>query len=232
MKRKFHFILQAKGGVGKSLHTYLRAVAETESSSLFVDVDSSTKTSSRQLLFLGQDRLESVSLIDKRDVLVRDLFVGYLESLIDCPFDEVYMDFGAPESEQFPALVSRDLDFKAWCDELGFEVTFHIVMAAGGAYLACAEYLRKMFEVLDGQFEIVAWENIYTFKQYPTLSDELAEKCLVNGIEHRQFGDFDANSLLGIQILDGIRNGYSLDQYRPGARIRLTKELRDHFGYE
>src|SRR5687768_9776440 len=107
MKRKFHFILQAKGGVGKSLHTYLRAMSEADSSSLFVDVDSSTKTSSRQLLFLGQDRLESVSLIDKRDVLVRDLIVGYLESLVDCPFEQIYMDFGAPESEQFPALISR-----------------------------------------------------------------------------------------------------------------------------
>lgn len=232
MTRRFHFILQAKGGVGKSLYTYLRALTETDRSSLFVDVDSSTKTSLRQLTFLGEQRLESLSLIDKREVLVRDIFVGYIESLAESPFQEIFMDFGAPESEQFPALIARDLDFKTWCDELGYEAVFHIIMAAGGAYLSCGEYLEKMVTVLNGQFEVISWENLNTFKQYPSLSAELAARCHTMGIQHRQFGDFDANSLLGIQILDGIRNGYGLDQYGPGARIRLRKELRENFNYE
>lgn len=232
MKRKFHFVLQAKGGVGKSLYTYLKALSQAENNTLFVDVDSSTQTSSRQLLFLGNQRLERVSLIDKREVLVRDIFVGYMESLVDCPFEQIYMDFGAPESEQFPALISRDLDFKAWCDELGYDVTFHIVMAAGGAYLACGEYLSKIYDAIQGQFRIIACENIHTFKQYPKLSQELKDHCTEMGIEYGSFGDFDSNSLLGTQILDGIRNGYSLDQYRPGARIRLSKELREYFDYE
>jgi len=232
MTRTFHFILQAKGGVGKSLHTYLRALTESDRHSLFVDVDSSTKTSLRQLTFLGEDRLESISLIDKRDVLVRDIFVGYVESLLESPFQEVFMDFGAPESEQFPALVARDLDFKEWCDEVGFKAVFHIIMAAGGAYRACGEYLDKMVQVLAGQFEVTAWENISTFKQYPKLSQELAARCHAMGIEHRRFGDFDANSLLGIQILDGIRSGFNLDKYYPGARITLKRELRENFGYE
>jgi hypothetical protein len=232
MTRRFHFILQAKGGVGKSLYTYLRALTEADSSSLFVDVDSSTKTSLRQLTFLGEQRLESLSLIDKREVLVRDIFVGYIESLADSPFQEIFMDFGAPESEQFPALIARDLDFKTWCDELGFQAVFHIIMAAGGAYRSCGEYLEKMVAVLNGQFEVIAWENLNTFKQYPSLSAELAARCHYMDIQHRQFGDFDANSLLGIQILDGIRNGYNLAQYGPGARIRLKKELRENFNYE
>ncbi|ADQ17064.1 hypothetical protein Lbys_1345 [Leadbetterella byssophila DSM 17132] len=231
MIRKFHFILQAKGGVGKSLYTYLRALTESGRSSLFVDVDSSTKTSSRQLTFLGEDRLESISLIDKREVLVRDLFVGYVESVIESSFPEIFMDFGAPESEQFPALIARDLDFKTWCDEVGFQAVFHIIMAAGGAYRPCGEYLEKMVAVLGGQFEVTAWENLNTFKQYPDLSNELASKCQAMEIQHERFGDFDANSLLGIQILDGIRKGYGLEQYKPGARISLRKELREHFGY-
>lgn len=232
MTRKFHFILQAKGGVGKSLYTYLRALTEADRSSLFVDVDSSTKTSLRQLTFLGEHRLESLSLIDKRDVLVRDIFVGYIESLADSPFQEIFMDFGAPESEQFPALIARDLDFKTWCEELGFQAVFHIIMAAGGAYRSCGEYLEKMVAVLNGQFEIIAWENLNSFKQYPSLSGELTARCHSMDIQHRQFGDFDANSLLGIQILDGIRNGHNLAQYGPGARIRLKKELRENFNYE
>ncbi|WP_414617644.1 hypothetical protein [Dyadobacter sp. 32] len=119
MKRRFNLILQAKGGVGKSLHTYLRALAEKDKISLFVDLDSSTQTSTRQLAFLGDERVETISLIDNREMLVRDIFIGYIESLMQAPFDEFFMDFGAPESEQFPALVSRDLAFKEWCDEVG-----------------------------------------------------------------------------------------------------------------
>src|SRR5215217_4266241 len=90
MRRKFNLILQAKGGVGKSLHTYLRALSEKDKTSLFVDLDSSTQTSTRQLAFLGDERLETISLIDNRDMLVRDLFIGYIESLMQTPFDEIF----------------------------------------------------------------------------------------------------------------------------------------------
>ena len=59
MKKELNFVLQAKGGVGKSLLTYLLGLAkQTQDSTLFVDVDSSTKTSTRQLIFLGETRTE------------------------------------------------------------------------------------------------------------------------------------------------------------------------------
>jgi len=90
MKRKFNYVLQAKGGVGESFFTYLRALAEFDRSSLFVDVDHSTKTSTRQLKFLGAARMESVSLVGQRDMIVRDIFVGYIESLTSAPFDEFF----------------------------------------------------------------------------------------------------------------------------------------------
>ena len=231
MKRKFHYILQAKGGVGKSLYAYLRALSEKDHSTLFVDLDSSTHTSERQLAFLGSSQMETFSLIDKREMLVRDIFAGYVESLSETQFDVIYMDFGSPESEQFPAFLSKDIDFKEWCEELEAEVTFHIIIAGGGAYLACVEYLDKIRRALNGQFRIIAWENLNTFKQFPNLSTELRRNCIGLGIEHREFGDFDANSLLGSQILDGIRQGHGLDQYPPGARIRLRKELRDNFSH-
>jgi hypothetical protein len=232
MKRKFHYVLQAKGGVGKSLFTYLMALSETEGTSLFIDVDHSTKTSSRQLKFLGEDRVESLSLIDRRDVLVRDLFIGYIESLAESTFENIYMDFGAPESEQFPALVSRDLDFKAWCDVLENEAVFHVIVAGGGAYRACIEYLDKVLQVVSGRFQIIVWKNIGTFHQFPKLAVELSENCKRFGLELREFGDFNADTLMGTMILDGIRNGNGLDEYPPGARIRLQAELKNNFSHE
>lgn len=232
MSRKFNLILQAKGGVGKSLHTYLRALSEKDKTSLFVDLDSSTQTSTRQLAFLGEDRLETVSLIDNRDMLVRDIFVGYIESLMEAPYNEIYFDFGAPESEQFPALISRDLDFEEWCEEVEAEAIFHIVIGGGGAYRPSVEYLQKMIEVLGGKFRILVWENVFSFRQFQKLSDELVANCATLGLEHLRFGDFEANSLLGSQILDGIRKGFPLDSYGPGARLRLKKEIRENFCHD
>ena len=112
MSRIIEFTLQSKGGVGKSFHTYFRALSVPDEHSLFVDVDSSTQTSTRQLKFLGADRLETISLLDNRDVLVRDTFLGYMESLAESSFEKIYMDFGAPESEQIPALIQRDIPFR------------------------------------------------------------------------------------------------------------------------
>jgi cellulose biosynthesis protein BcsQ len=45
--------VQAKGGAGKSMLTYLQALKqEANNKAAFVDLDSSTKTSSAQLKFL------------------------------------------------------------------------------------------------------------------------------------------------------------------------------------
>jgi cellulose biosynthesis protein BcsQ len=50
--KKIHFIAQAKGGVGKSLLMYLFALKFGHDSSIFfVDLDSSTESSKRQLKF-------------------------------------------------------------------------------------------------------------------------------------------------------------------------------------
>lgn len=153
--KQLNFIVQAKGGVGKSLLSYLVAIAhESDESTLFVDADSSTKTSSRQLKFLGENRTEALSLLNEKEVLVRDNLISYLESLIDSPFQKFYLDFGAPESEQLPSLIERDLPFKEFTDELNFKVIFHIVIGGGGAYSASVDYLQKMMRALGSNFEV------------------------------------------------------------------------------
>lgn len=59
MRRKPHLILQAKGGVGKSLHTYLRAWSEKDQTSLFVDLDNSTQISTRTARLSGRKPLRN-----------------------------------------------------------------------------------------------------------------------------------------------------------------------------
>ncbi|WP_439584298.1 hypothetical protein [Dyadobacter bucti] len=229
MSRIIEFTLQSKGGVGKSFHTYFRALSVPDEHSLFVDVDSSTQTSTRQLKFLGADRLETISLLDNRDVLVRDTFLGYMESLAESSFEKIYMDFGAPESEQIPALIHRDIPFKEFCDELCFEVAFNIVVGGGGAYKASVDYLQKIISILNDEFKVIVWENITSFNQFPSLSTELADNCKRMGLTYKRFGDFEPSTLLGGQVLDGIRKGYSLNSYSAGAKIRIKKELKENF---
>lgn len=229
MRRKFNLVLQSKGGVGKSFFTYLAGLSQANGESFFVDVDNFNQSSSRQLKFLGEDRVEKLSLMDSRDVLVRDIFIGYLESLAESELETIFMDFGAGESDQFPVLISRDIDFKQWCDVLDFDMTFHVIMAAGTEYGPCGAYLEKLVDAGAGKFRVIAWENMHSFRLVPELSVELELICEKLGIELRRFGDFDSTTLLGKQILKGVRSGYNLGSYPPGAKISITTELKDNF---
>ena len=228
--KQLNFILQAKGGVGKSLLTYLLAIAEQNSEkSLFVDLDSSTGTSTRQLRFLGDLRTEAVSLLNEKQVLVRDSLISYLESLAETPFDRIYFDLGAPESEQLPALIERDIPFKDFVDELGCKANFHIVIGGGGMYKSSVDYLHKLLMALQNEFEVTVWQSITTFNNFAKLGEELERNCKALGLRFRKFADFDPGSKLGSHILDGIRKGYSIGEYQTGAKLRLKKELNDHF---
>ncbi len=231
MNRTLILTIQSKGGAGKSFHTYFRALSELDGNSLFVDVDSSTQTSTRQLKFLGNERVETLSLLDKRDVLVRDAFLGYMESIAQCNFNKVYFDFGAAESQQLPALL-RDIPMAEFCDELGFELIFNVVVGGGGAYKASTDYLKEILSVVNGEFKITVWENTISFDQFPKLSKELADNCIKLGLDHKKFGDFNPSSLICGQVMEGARKGYSLADYSPGARIRIKKELKENFSNE
>jgi hypothetical protein len=199
--KKLNFIIQAKGGVGKSLLTYLIAQTKVnDPKCIFVDVDASTKTSSNQILFLGNERFESLSLLNSQEHLMRDHLISYLESISASPYDEYYFDFGALESEQFPALILRDLPFKEFLEELDFEAHFHIVVTGGGSYNACIDYLKKMYKILKNEFEITVWKNLYGFETWPKLADELEQNCKLLKVNLAQFGDFEPNSNLGGQI--------------------------------
>lgn len=224
--KNLHFIIQSKGGVGKSCLSYLFALSnEGNKNSHFIDNDSSTKTSTRQLQFLEDSRIDTISLLDGRDVLIRDRLVSVLENLTDIPFTDIYFDFGAPESEQFPALLEHDLPFKEFCDELGFNAIFHVVIGGGGAYKSSVNYLKKIIEVIKNQFPIIVWENKTSFRNLDQNSHDLKENCARLKLTLKSFGDFEPTTVLGSQILNGISKGYGLNDYSIGAKMRLKNEL-------
>lgn len=228
--KNLHFIVQAKGGVGKSILMYLFALKHYQDPKcLFIDVDASTQTSTRQLKFVHQDQSDVASLLDEKGLLIRDNLLAYLQSIAKEDFEEAYFDFGAPESEQLPALIEYDIPLKDFAEGLGFEITFHIVIGGGGAYNPSIDYLLRMFDLVKTDFEIVVWQSMATFRKFPHLTQELRENCKDSGLVFRRFGDFEPESFLGAEILTGIRKGLALDTYTIGPRLRLQRELQINF---
>jgi len=143
--KKLHFIAQSKGGVGKSLLMYLMALKNHHKENcLFVDMDASTFTSRRQLSFVDEDKLDTVSLLNERAAIQRDNLFVYLDKLSRSRYQEVYIDLGAPESEQLPALIEFDdvqLPLREFADDMDIE--FHIVIGGAGAYNASVMVLPE-----------------------------------------------------------------------------------------
>ena len=224
MKRKLHLIVQAQGGSGKSLYTYLRALSQRNGTSLFVDADAYFRTSSSQLAFLGEARLSS---------LARWEGVGgwlpYLDSQVARPFSEIFVDFGSAESSQLPVEIAKGWDVEAWGQAHKIEPVFHLIISGGGIYLPCVRYFQELRRALGPLGRVQAWANAWSFRHFPRLVQELTRNCERQGLSLYSFGNFEPHTLLGRQILQGVRQGIALEEYPPGARLRLRKELQDCF---
>lgn len=230
--KQFHFILQAKGGVGKSFLTYLYALQhEQHPDVLFLDVDNSTKTSDRQLAFLrGQQRVAKLSLFNERDKQDRQLLLRSVLELATLSYDQYFMDFGAPESEQFPALLRRDVPVELLQrveKQTGGQFIFHVVIGGNTAYKPCVEYLVELATLLGSAFTIQVHPNQYSFVG-PARQEQqtnLINFCQANEFEHRPFGNVDADSQVGKQIVHYAQLGKGLADYDFLEQILIEREL-------
>src|SRR5664279_5196451 len=155
--KHFQFNVQAKGGSGKSMLTYLQALKnQATPRSYFIDLDSSVRTSLQQLKFLQgkkPPRFATIDLLDHRSKIDLQLLFEKLLEEAQKDYDSYYLDFGAPESDQLPSLFSKDYtieEFKQIESELSAQFIFNIVVAGGGAYEGCTGYLQKLSGLLDG----------------------------------------------------------------------------------
>ncbi|TKT86022.1 hypothetical protein [Dyadobacter frigoris] len=120
MARKINLILQGKGGTGKSLFTYLRALSEMGSSSLFVDADGFARTSNNQLIFLPEKRKTTLSIQTTGQSPGKIDLATFIQSLNMLSFEnESFIDFGSLESRQILELDLQNPEFAPDCDALG-----------------------------------------------------------------------------------------------------------------
>lgn len=232
--KTFYFNVQAKGGAGKSMLTYLQALKHEEyQSSVFVDFDASTKTSTRQLAFLlEKDRLLEVAITDSIERIDREKLFQSLEELAELPFSEYYLDFGAPESEQLPKLFTLDFsaeEFKEFETTLEARFVFNVVIAGGPAYLSCMDYLQRFAAPLKGAFDIYALINEFSFQAHPELIDEAQsfigmQKGLIKGT--KLFGNISVDRNSGRTILEAIAAGKGMPGHKSfAAKTVIRREL-------
>jgi hypothetical protein len=232
--KKINFILQSKGGVGKSMLTYLLALKnEDHPQTYFVDFDSSVKSSTQQLKFLqGRTpaRFAQMNLLDERGKIDRQKLFENLQTLVQKNYEEFYLDFGAPESEQFTSLFSKDYsidEFKQIEQELKAEFIFNIVVAGGSSYLPSTHYLHTIVQLNEQSFSINIYLNEFTFQNYKPLLAEVENYAKANHIHSvKYFGDFDADAAPHKNILKTIAEGKGIEAYAFIEKIKIQKELR------
>lgn len=214
--KQFYFNVQSKGGAGKSMLTYLQGLKhEEDAQTAFIDLDSSTQTSSKQLCFLNAqlNRLFEVDILDELRKIEREKLFSVLEKANETPFENIIIDFGAAESEQLIQLLSIDFpifDFKEFENYLNASFSFNVVMAGGPSYLACFSYLKQLISVLDSKMPVFIYANEFTFKNQSQLIDELREfsdqsegaiKAVI------PFGNFFPDRVSGMQLMENIKAG-------------------------
>jgi hypothetical protein len=233
--KQFQFNVQAKGGSGKSMLTYLQALKyETDERVYFIDLDSSVRSSLQQLKFLHgkkPTRFATVDLLDNRAKIDRQLLFEKLAEESQKDYDSFYLDFGAPESDQLPSLFSKDYtiqEFKQVQDELDAKFIFNVVIAGGGAYEACTHYLQKIVSLAGGFFDINIHINQGTFSNHQHLVEELKIFAALseNHIAAiKSFGDFDNTTAPHKSILQKIEEGRGMKSYVFVEKIKINKEL-------
>lgn len=233
--KQFQFNIQAKGGADKSMLTYLQVLKQQSNDrAYFVDFDSSVKSSCQQLKFLQgrtPSRFATMSLLDRREKLDRQLLFENLYELSQKDYDRFYLDFGAPESDQLPSLFSKDYtieEFKEVQDELNAQFIFNVVIAGGSAYEPCTHYLQKITVLNKGFFEVNLYINESTFSGTPQLIKELtafgaSRENYINAI--RLYGDFDSTTAPHRSILQKISEGKGIKVYEFIEKIKMQKEL-------
>ena len=232
--KNYYFNIQSKGGVGKSMLTYLQALKSEEmETAAFIDLDSSSHTRSKQLEFLAhKGRVFEIELLDGIKRIDREQLFKVLEALNQTEYKELFIDFGSAESDQLLRLLTLDFsinEFKEFETMLEAAFTFNIVIAGGTSFSSSLHYMQKISEAISGKFPVDIFLNDFTFRNSQDLITEIQamsknSKGQIKKV--RLFGDIYPDRASGIEIMANIKEGKGLEAYKSfAARILIKKEV-------
>ena len=168
MKKKIHFITQAKGGSGKSVLAFM--LAEKYKNAVLLDLDDATTTTMKQLAYRKPIKVSFLDPVTKR--IDRGAFNGLFESIIDADKDLFIADLGASVAEQLPKYLSMN-GVQVITDILNAsDVHLQIICVVGGGniFKATMEHLVELVDATLGAMEIIVAHNSF----YPCSDEQQA----------------------------------------------------------
>jgi ATPases involved in chromosome partitioning len=217
--KKIIFITQSKGGVGKSVLSFLYGQKFAESA-VFLDLDDATSTTLKQLAYLQP---KQVSFLNESKNIDRGLYNNFLEYISVHEKNTFICDLGASISEQLPYYIN---DFSATAlksalDAMQIELTIICVVGGQNIFVACMDYLEGLATACDNQIKIKVAVNDH-FLLNETQQQEFAAFCKALRLKDTfRFNlSRDKNAATQQRVNDILKSGTGLQN----ASI-ITKEL-------
>ncbi len=225
--KHINLVLQAKGGVGKSLFTWFVAQAEKDKKTSFIDLDESTKTTANRLeSVVGKHRIRHVDILNDSKRLEREKIIALFESLSKVQSPIIFIDFGAAESEEFKKLLEFDIPayiLKEELSQMGIDLRFYIVMAGRDAFVACYSYYEKLKLLIETHFQMIVLINEGTFGDAETIT-LVKQNFIDTGALFKGFGNL-GNAESGRDVIKILTEGKGEDALNLMGKITFRKVL-------
>ncbi|MET3129159.1 hypothetical protein ABID42_004281 [Arcicella rosea] len=225
--KQINLILQAKGGVGKSLFTWFVAQAEKDKKTSFIDLDESTKTTANRLeSVVGKNRIRHVDILNDYKRLEREKIIALFESLSKVQSPTIFIDFGAAESEEFKKLLEFDIPayiLKEELSQMEIDLRFYIIMAGRDAFVACYSYYEKLKLLIETHFQMIVLINEGTFSDAETIT-LVKQNFIGTEVMFKGFGNL-GNAESGKDVIKILTEGKGEDALNLMGKITFRKVL-------
>lgn len=225
--KTIQLILQAKGGVGKSLFTWFVAHAEKDAKTSFIDLDESTQTSANRLeSIVGSKRIRHVEILNDSKRLEREKIISLFESLSKAQSPNIYIDFGASESEEFRKLLAFDIPSEILNIELtnmDIQLQIFVVIAGRDAFVSCFSFYEKIFQQVNNHFALTLLLNEGTFGSYEAI-EIIKNRLISTNTKFQCFGNL-GDSESGKDVIKILTEGKGEESLNLMGRITFKKAL-------
>lgn len=166
MKKKIHFITQAKGGSGKSVLVFM--LAEKYRDAVILDLDDATTTTMKQLAYRKPIQVSFLDPESKR--IDRGAFNALFESVNKFNSELFIADLGASVAEQLPKYFSMTgIDvIVGLLEEYNIQLQLACIVGGENIFKATMEYLVELVDSTKGYLELIVAANGY----YPFLPEQ------------------------------------------------------------
>ena len=231
-RRVINFVAQGKGGVGKSVLTYLAGnlVFRKDIDLKIYDGDSKTATTKGSCSFL-EDKLDTANFYGSDESIDRNKLLEFLTTVSqEAKGRNFWVDMGSPISEQLPIFL-QSVDLKGLDDILGeMKITLNIlvVLCGGDMWETTYAYYRDVHEA----FVQNKLSNIIlkpTFNEFRGKAINYIKKVKeFNLIDVLKFDISNATTESVINTFtETINKGTPLDKLPPLQKITYNKKLKE-----